>query len=143
MSDVHFTQTADGGEIEYSNGRAVLSDGLESAVYISLFGGNEDDSGEARDDARQWWGNLGETVEARQLRSRTQYLLHTLPATPANLHQIEDAVREDLAWMTAEFATSVDALARITAPRRLSLQIHVIVGESRYDFAFTTDWTSR
>jgi len=142
MTDVHFTSTADGGDIEYINGKAVMSDGLESAVGLSLWGGNEDHSGGEADDHLEWWGNKIETDEARKLRSRTQYTLKNLVATPANLRLVESAVREDLAWMTEEIATSVDATARLVAPKRISLTVSVVIGESRYDFEFLDDWTS-
>ena len=142
MTDVHFTDTVDGGEIEYRNGKAVMSDGLESAVYLSLWGGNEDHSGGEADEHLEWWGNKIENAESRKLRSRTQYVLRNLVAIPANLRLVESAVREDLAWLTEEIATSVDAVARITAPKRISLTVHVVIGESEYDFDFDDDWTS-
>jgi phage gp46-like protein len=138
--DVYLFNTPNGGDIEYRNGLAVMSDGLKSACFLSLFGGNEEDSGDEGDDAKQWWGNLIEQDEARQYRSRTQYLLRTLPAIPANRGQLEDAARDDLAWMLEEFATSVDAEVSLVAPRRVEIEINIEIGESKYTFTFPETW---
>lgn len=138
--DVHLYQTNDGGTIDFVNGLAVMSDGLESAVYLSLFGGNELDSGEEATDAQQWWGGLDETDESRQYRSRTQYLLRALPAVSANLRKLEDAMQDDLAWMLDSFVTSIEATASLTAPRRVSLEIVVTIGDSEYTFDFEESW---
>jgi phage gp46-like protein len=126
ISDVHLRHTADGGEIDFVNGDAVLSDGLESAAYLSMFGGNERDSGLRGDDLLQWWGNLDETEPARKYRSETQHLLHSLPAIPANLRRVEDAAKHDLAWFVdTGIARSIEATASIPGINRVSLDISV------------------
>ena len=138
--DVDLFHEADGGNITYKNGQAVMSDGLASSVYLSLFGGNELDSGEEATDALQWWGNIDEQDEARQYRSRTQYILRALPAIPANLRKLEDAMQDDLAWMNEEVADSVETTAVLTAPRRVELEVTITIGESKYPFTFPETW---
>ena len=81
------------------NGQIVLCDGKYAAVYLSLYGGNDDDSGLDGDAHRQWWGNMDETDPARTYRSETQHALKAAPLIPANLGQFEDAAKRDLAWM--------------------------------------------
>ena len=83
MSDVLLSQTADGGEITVANGQVALTGGLESAVYLSIFGGNDSDSGQESTAPKQWWGNLDEPDPAGRYRGQTQYLLRALPLVPA------------------------------------------------------------
>jgi len=141
MTDVALRHTVDDGEIESVNGQIVLADGLESSVYMSLFGGNEDDSGLGGDDLKQWWGNLGETDPARRYRSETQNLLRAIPATAANLRRIEEAAGRDTSWLTElRIATSVEATATIPALNRVNLLVEVVIGKSRYRFTFNETW---
>lgn len=122
MTDVLIGQSDDGGEINIAGGIVELTDDLRSAVYLSLFGGNEDDDG--LDRSAQWWGNLSETVLARRYRSRTENLLRALPPSSSNLLLLEDAVRADLAWLRdVGAATEVDAVASIPALNKLSLVV--------------------
>lgn len=122
MTDVLLGQCDDGGEINIAGGIVELTDDFRSAVYLSLFGGNEDDDG--RDASTQWWGNLGELDTAKQYRSRVGNLLQALPPSSANLLALEDAARLDLAWLkTTGAATSVDAVASLPALNKLSLAV--------------------
>lgn len=140
MTDVHLFNEADGGNVQFINGKIVTSDGLASAAYISMFGGNELDSGSEADDAKQWWGNFTEEVEERKQRSETQHLMFEQPAIPANLRLLEEAAQRDCAWMLNDFATEVSALARLIAVNRVTLELSVLVGDSRYEFAFEESW---
>lgn len=139
MTDVHLFQTDDGGEIRSENGQVDTNDGLETAVYLSLFGGNESDSGLEADDPRQWWGNVGETDPARHYRSQTQHLLRSIPATSENLRRVEDAARNDLAWLV-EIATRVGATASIPAVNQVRIVTPIEIDDRRYDFVFTEAW---
>lgn len=141
ISDVHMRHTADGGEIDFVEGQVVLSDGLETYCYLSLFGGNERDSGRAND-PHTWWGNLTETDPARHYRSETQHLLRSLPAVPANMRRIEDAAARDLQPMiTSQLARSVKTFVTIPALNTvlLTVSIEVASGET-YRFEFREDW---
>jgi len=145
VSDVHLRHTEDGGEIDFLDGQAVLSDGLESACYLSMFGGNERDSGLQGDNALQWWGNLSETIPARKYRSETQYLLRSLPAIPVNLRRVEDAAKHDLAWLVdTGSARSVEASATIPALHRVMLDISVeLVTGALERFQIPASWGER
>lgn len=127
MTDVLLEQSDDGGELTIEGGLVELTDDLRTAVYLSLFGGNEDD--DSLDNSAQWWGNLDETDPAARYRSRTEYLLQSLPPSSANLLLLEDAVRTDLQWLLdTGAATAVDAAASIPALNKLSL-IVIINGD--------------
>ena len=137
MSDVLLYQAdGDGGEIDVVNGEPALDDGIETAVYLSLFGGNEDDPGLDGDTSRQWWGNAAEPVASRRYRSETQYVLHALAAVPANLRRVEDAAVRDLQWMVTELGASVAARATIPGIDRITLQGAVVIDGARHPFKF-------
>lgn len=134
--DVFLYQTDDGGEIDITDGVVTLSPGLETAAYLSLFGGNEDDDGR-KDSSRQYWGNLSETESAAQYRSETQHLLRSIPATSGNLKRLEDAAARDLLWFTAErIASAVTVAVALVGINRVSFTITIeAVGiESRFEF---------
>ena len=94
MSDVLMFQTPDDGEITIENGTVALTDGTETAVYLSLFGGDSD-----------WWGNSLDTPD--RIDSRTGKLLQSLPVTTSNLLRIKDAVEADLDWMATKPTVTV------------------------------------
>lgn len=125
MTDVLLRQTNDGGDITVDHGLVLLSEGLETAVFLSLFGGNEDDAGGASTEL-QWWGNLIETEPASTYRSETQHLTRSLPAVPFNLRRIEQAASRDLQWMldTGD-ADSVAVEATIPGLNRVRLEVTI------------------
>lgn len=126
MTDVLLRQTNDGGDIAIQGGLLLLAEGLETAVYLSLFGGNDDDPGQ-EDRSLEWWGNLLDVEAERQYRSETQFLLRSLPAIPANLKRIEQAAARDLSWMLgASLAKSISIEATIPALGRVLIAIIII-----------------
>lgn len=142
QGDVRLFQTGDEGDIEVRRGVVEMSGGLETAVYLSLFGGNEDDDG--RDDSpASWWGNLGETDESRQYRSETQNLLRALAATSGNLRRIEDAAARDLAWFTGDgVASRVTVAATMPGLNRIKLTVDIDATGSESRFEFVENWKS-
>src|SRR5262245_54894693 len=126
MTDVLLRQTNDGGDISIEAGLLLMSEGLETAAYLSLFGGNEDDPGEA-DLTLQWWGNLLDGEPERAYRSETQFLTQALPAIPINLQRIEQAAARDLQWMLdTELAQSIAIEATIPTVNRVRLEVVII-----------------
>jgi len=126
LTDVLLRQTNDGGNITIQGGLVLLSEGLETAAYLSLFGGNEDDPAEA-DTVLQWWGNLLDAEPERAYRSETQYLVRSLPAIPANLRRIEQAAARDLKWFVdTGVALSVTVEARIPALNKIGIALVII-----------------
>jgi phage gp46-like protein len=133
--DVRLYQTNDGGEIDFVSGAPVMGDGLESAVFLSLFGGNEDDSGLESDDSKQFWGNLSEPLTERRFRSETQALLNASPVLPANLIKFQDAAEADLTWMVdTGLATFVSARASIPALNTVQLDLSVEIDGKAFHF---------
>lgn len=141
MTDVALRMLPDGGEIECAAGQITLDDGVESAVALSLFGGNEDDSGDQGDDAKSWWGNVGESLPERQYRSETQSLLRSIPATSSNLLRIENAITNDLKWMTdTKLASLVSAEASIPALNAVKMIITIVIQQVEFVVEFSKKW---
>jgi phage gp46-like protein len=134
MSDIKLFETPNGGEIAIVNGQVGMTDGLETAAFLSLFGGNADDSAQTADDPKQWWGNLSETDLTKRFRSATQYLLSTLPLIPANLQRIEEAAMSDLAWMLDSVATDLAVRATMPGPKRINLDCALTIDGNTTSF---------
>ena len=135
--DVLLLQTPDGGEVTAVNGQLQLTEGLETSVFLSLFGGNSDDSGLSSDDAKQWWGNRSETDPAKRYRSAFQFLIRTLPLIPANLPRLEEAATGDLQWLKQSAADSVAARASMPGVNRVQLNIAIVINGKTSVFKVT------
>jgi phage gp46-like protein len=140
MTDVLLTQSDDEGEIEFVAGAPTMADGLETAAYLSMFGGNERDSGLTDGEALQWWANVEDPVTTRHQRSQTQHLLATIPATPANLRRIEDAAQADLAWVVDELAAEIAIEATMPDIDSVAIAIEIAIGNTTYQFNFASSW---
>src|SRR6187397_3231172 len=137
MTDVLLRHTPDGGDVTIEGGLVLMSEGLETAAYLSLFGGNRDDGADDAGERVQWWGNLGETEPARIYRSETQYLLGSLPAVPSNLLRMERAAMRDLEWLVATGAArSVTVSASIPGLDRVRLDVKIVTLKEQIQLTF-------
>lgn len=137
QGDVLIYESLDGGEITVADGLVEMSGGLESAAYLSMFGGNELDDG-SEQSAFQWWGNLAETQPERKYRSEVQYVLNTCPPIPANLIKIEDAAKRDLQWfLDVRAATSVSVSASMPGVNRVTIAVNI---DADRVFTYTENW---
>lgn len=151
MSDVRLFHTYDGGEIDLvpdgTYTEVILDTGLETAAYLSLFGGNERDDGTFFDDTNpdhehqaQWWGNIGEPP-ARQMRSEFGHLVRSLPAISSNLVRLEQAGARDLAWFTEEqVAREVELTVTQLGKDRIGAEVRIVVDKEEFVFAFFAIW---
>lgn len=102
MTDVLLYQTNDDGDINVVNGVVEMSGGLETFVYLSLFGGDV-----------EWWGNADEPDPAKRFKGEFQTLARSIPITPGNLRRLEDAARRDLTggpWGSFDVTATIPAL---------------------------------
>ncbi len=140
QGDVILYQSLDDGEIEVIDGVVTMDGGLQTTVYISMFGGNFKDDGLA-DNAFSWWGNLLETESINKLRSETQNLLRSIPATSANLLRIEQAVIRDLAWMiTVKAANEITVDVSIPALNTIKIIVTINAIGLESSFEFVENW---
>jgi phage gp46-like protein len=124
--DVLLFNTQDGGNINMVNGQPEMTAGFESAIFLSLFGGNFEDDGLAGN-KKTWWGNLNENDPAFKYISRLQNLyFQGVPLTAANLRRFEQAVLADLEWFKEKkIAGEVLVVGSIPRLNRLGLEIDV------------------
>jgi len=139
--DVIIAQTPDGGDITIADGIIAMSGGLESTAYLALFGGNFEDNGR-NNNPSSWWGNRGEIAD-RQIRSRTQNLLRSIPATSGNLLLIKQAVLLDLAFfISLKIASSLTVAVTIPALNNINIKVDIIAEGVESSFNFTENWKS-
>jgi len=138
--DLKITCTPDGGEITVGGGETEMDVFLYTACYLSMFGGNEDDSG-GDDETYSWWGNRDELDTAKQYRSRTQFLIRTLPANSTNIKRIEEAVKQDLQWILDErIANEISVGAQMVQPKRIRIIIVIRAEGELKTFEFVENW---
>jgi phage gp46-like protein len=142
MTDVRLFQTDNDGDIELDASGIITSQGLESAVYLSLFGGNEGDDGSDATASLQWWGNrLDPDNTDRQYRSQTQaVLLGGMPMTSSTLQGLRVALANDLAWLVPSIADAVEIEVSVTAPKRVRILVEVTASDKTYPFEFPQEW---
>jgi phage gp46-like protein len=139
QGDVKLSQTVDGGDISVVNGVIEMSGGLETSVYLALFGGNEDDDGSDKN-IFSWWGNK-EDMPENQYHSKTQFLLKSLPATSNNLLLIEDAVILDTKYLIElKIASSVNVEVSIPKINAINIKIIIEADGVETEFNFTENW---
>lgn len=140
MTDVLLFQTNDNGEVEIEGGLITLTPGLDTAAYLSLFGGNWKDDG-SQNNRQTWWGNLDETEPSKRYRSETQYLLGTIPATSRNLRRVEDAATRDLQWLLGEsIASSLTVSASLIGLNRVKIEVIIRAEGDESQFNYTENW---
>lgn len=133
MTDVLLFQTLDDGDIAVEGGEVQMTNGLETAVYLSLFGGNDADDG-LPGNPYGWWGNEGEDADTKMV-SRLQNLLDSVPASSGSLKRLNDAAGVDLAWLAA-LGFDVGVSASIPGVNRVKITVSV----NDTTFTFTQEW---
>lgn len=140
QGDVILCQSNDNGEIEVINGIVSMDGGLRTSVYLSLFGGNEDDDG-LQNNAFTWWGNIDEAIESRKYISRTQNIIDKIPATSSNLLKLQDAVENDLQWLLDDnVATSIDVAISIPGLNKVDILINIVSIDLEQNLQFSANW---
>lgn len=140
QGDVLLFQTNNDGDIIVTGGVVQMSGGLETAAYLSLFGGNEDDDG-LSDNGLTYWGNIDELDPAMQYRSETQHLLQGIPATTGNLRRIEDAALRDLQWfLDKKIASSVSVIVTIPELNKIKITVEIEAQGVESSFEFVENW---
>jgi phage gp46-like protein len=140
QGDVLLFQTDNDGEITVTGGVVNMTGGFETAAYLSLFGGNEDDNG-SQDNALTWWANLNEVDPVSRYVSETQNLLQALAATSSNLLRVEEAAKRDLQWfLDKNIASSVQVEATIPGINRLQIVVTIEAAGEESQFTFVENW---
>jgi len=125
QGDVFLFQQQDDGDIAVAEGIIEMRGSLETAAYLSLFGGNQDDSGD-EGSSQNWWGNLIENEPSKQYRSRTQHILRAGEIDTSQLRAIEEAVRLDLKWFLDDSIVT-ELTVTVTIPELNTVSIEIIL----------------
>jgi phage gp46-like protein len=142
QGDLLLEDTPDGGNIRIDDGLFVSDQSFNTAVYLSLFGGNKDDTGKVKNN-KTWWGNmLPETSDTEKLVSRFQSIILGLPMTTKNIQEAETAAMLDLSWITDEgIADEILVDGRAGNSNKFFLRVDIrAAGKSIYDNTFSLFW---
>lgn len=141
MSDPDLILEENGGNLILSGGDLLVGNGLTSAAILSLWGGNLDDDGLPGSDAVQYWGNRIGRNPQEWLRSETQKLLTSIPATSGNLLRVQDAVVRDLSWMIPDLVSEMSVEIALTGVKRINITIDLTVNGEDQQIQLTREWT--
>ncbi|MBQ3462310.1 MAG: hypothetical protein IJH36_04230 [Clostridia bacterium] len=137
--DVLLVSTPDGGDIVVEDGLIQDCRNFDTAVYLSLFGGNRNDlDGRPKE---TWWGNLiSGTKRNEWMQSEFGAMVTGLPLTSGNLRRAGEAAKRDLQWIQAD-AGADDITVRLSAEqaRRVTLFSEITrdgqhIGGGAYEF---------
>ena len=139
MGDVLVISANDGGDIVVEDGLVKDCRNFDTAVYLSLFGGNKDDlNGRAKE---TWWGNLIPGTKRNEwMQSEFGAMVTGLPLTSGNLRKASEAASRDLAWIKSDAgADSVSSSLYAKSAERVRLTVEVMqdkqkAGGGSYEF---------
>jgi phage gp46-like protein len=140
--DLLLQDTLDGGDIVIADGTFAADRAFDTAIYLSLFGGNKDDDGRVKNN-RTWWGNtLPGLSESEKLVSRFQAILAGTPMSAKTIHEAEAAARLDLQWLLTEgLADSVAVDCRTGMGSRFALRVNIAArSKNLYAGTFQIVW---
>lgn len=114
QGDVLLFQTTDGGEITVENNQIKLTEGLETAVYLSLFSPED------------WFLNdIAETNEEK-LSSETEQVIRNKPNVSKNYGLLEQAINNDLKWLTTgKYADAISVSVSSNQVNRVNINLTV------------------
>jgi len=140
--DLLLADTPDGGNISIENDLFVCDRAFRTAVYLSLFGGNKEDSGKVKN-KKTWWGNSIPGVnENEKLVSRFQAGIAGMPMTTKNIQEAENCARLDLRWIIDEgIGNEIEISGSAATRNKFALAVNIRAnGESVFKETFTTLW---
>ena len=125
MGDVLLTSTPDGFDVVLENGLIKDCRDFDSAVLLSLMGGNDEDLN--RRPKETWWGNIVEgTQENEWISSEFGAMVKGFPLTSGNLRKAKDACKRDLDWIIKDAeADEIDVELTAESAQRVKLDVEV------------------
>jgi phage gp46-like protein len=140
--DLLLFDTPDGGDVNIVNGVFVNDRAFNTAVYLSLFGGNKDDTGKVKN-RKTWWGNtLDGVAENEKMISRFQAIIDGLPMSSKNIQEAETAASLDLKWISDEgMADKIEVSGTPASRNKFHLYVNIKTsGKSIYENTFALFW---
>lgn len=122
--DVKLFITKEGFDINLKDNFVEMTSSFESAIFLSLFGGNEEDNYSEATEKMQFWGNI---IEDNEYRSRTLQFLNGSNASAQNLKLLEQDILLDLNWFVEQnIADTVEVDCSIPAFNELKIVIRIL-----------------
>lgn len=104
------------GEMDINNGQARMDQGLETAVFISLYSGI----------AGEFWGDNLSVDPDFHYGGEYEALASNLNATPENVLTLIEAIKNDLNWMkTQGIAINIIVTAEIISAKDVDFNIAI------------------
>ena len=141
--DLLIQETYDGGDLVATKRDVTVVDGFENMPYLGMFGGNPEQSTPLvrlqSEHAFDWWGNtlFFPNDESRQINLITEATLDKVVLNSAGRQTIEDAIKEDLSFMSpfANVAVSVSIIGpesiligiKVVKPTNLEQKLYVYI----------------
>lgn len=123
------------GEFSVENGQPKMDQGLETAVFISLYSGKTDD----------FWGNELSVNPSFHYGGKYEPLAQELNATPENALRLIEAIKNDLNWMKDEgIASNIVVTAQIIGAKTINFKIVIFrPNEDSVIVEFDNNWTGQ
>lgn len=127
--DVLLFQTLNDGNINIQNGLVQMTEGLETAVYMSLF--SPDD----------WFGNEAVDTQEEKLSSQTEQVINNKPQSSKNYQLLVQAVEADLKWLVSNGnANSIDVSVTSGGLNRVMISITIEQDSSSNNITLPVEW---
>lgn len=130
--DLMLYPTMDGGDVILRGGQPNMDDGLSTAAYISLFGGD-------------YWGNSIAPDNSHKLTGNVQKVMDGKFKGPQTLLDLQAAAQTDLQWMLDDgVASSVTAVATLPLPNQALLVVTITQpGSGVQALKYAINWTNQ
>ena len=131
QGDILIVQTDSGGTIQVLNGEPEMDGGLESAVYLSLFG----------NDGSDYWANEYFTEDQKLTGLFIGFMLGN-PKTISTINQAREFARQDMQWfINSGIADTVDVTITSPSRQRIDLTVELkIDGNTLFQNTFQINW---
>lgn len=129
--DVLLFQTLNDGDISITDGIIKMTQGLETAVYLSLFSPSD------------WFGNEAAETKDEELSSRTNDFIRSKPQSSKNYQLLVQAVEDDLKWLTQNnHADRVSASVSSDGLNRVMISIVIEQDSGSTNLTIPVEWGS-
>ena len=131
QGDLFLFQTNDGGEISVKNGEPVMDGGLQSAMFLSLFG---------HDDSDLWMNEYLDEIE--QLKSEFYPFIKGAPKSVQNILKAEELAKKDLQWfIDTDIADEINVDIQSTDVKKITMNVEILAdGEVIAENEFQINW---
>lgn len=145
--DLKLVETGDGGDLVLLGNGLVTIKGFQNMPYLALFGGNPEQSTDGPKDPNEqafdYWGNnlFYLNNKAQQFNSSFERRCKEVALTSYGRLQLEQAAKNDLAFMNAFAIVSVDVTIVGANRIRIDIKIQEPSNKQATEFVYIWDGT--